>query len=50
VVTYGRAEVRTRCLAGALAMREHNDLRMFLLDDAVAAKAGQTLPQGFYNL
>jgi uncharacterized protein involved in oxidation of intracellular sulfur len=38
-------------LAGTLAKREHHELRVFLLGDAVAAaKAGQTVPQGFYNL
>lgn len=38
-------------LAGALAKREHDELRVFLLGDAVsAAKEGQTVPTGFYNL
>jgi uncharacterized protein involved in oxidation of intracellular sulfur len=38
-------------LAGALAKREGQEVRVFLMGDATAcAKAGQTLPQGYYNL
>jgi uncharacterized protein involved in oxidation of intracellular sulfur len=38
-------------LAGALAKRGTDELRVFLLADAAAcAKAGQTVPQGFYNI
>lgn len=38
-------------LAGALAHREGNEVRVFLMGDAaVAAKAGQKVPEGFYNL
>ena len=38
-------------LAGALAKREGEDVRVFLMGDAAACgKAGQTVPQGYYNL
>ncbi len=38
-------------LAGALAKREGEQVRVFLMGDAAAcAKTGQTVPQGNYNL
>jgi uncharacterized protein involved in oxidation of intracellular sulfur len=38
-------------LAGALARREGGDVRVFLMGDAAtAAKGGQQVPEGFYNL
>jgi uncharacterized protein involved in oxidation of intracellular sulfur len=38
-------------LAGALAKRGTDDLRVFLMGDAAAcAKSGQAVPQGYYNL
>jgi uncharacterized protein involved in oxidation of intracellular sulfur len=38
-------------LAGALAKREGEDVRVFLMGDAAAcAKAGQSVPQGYYNI
>ena len=38
-------------LAGALAKRGTDDLRVFLMGDAAAcAKNGHAVPQGFYNL
>jgi len=38
-------------LAGALAKRGEEELRVFLMGDAAAcAKGGQTVPQGFYNI
>jgi uncharacterized protein involved in oxidation of intracellular sulfur len=38
-------------LAGALARRGTDELRVFLIGDAAAcAKRGQSLPQGFYDL
>jgi uncharacterized protein involved in oxidation of intracellular sulfur len=38
-------------LAGALAKRDGQEVRVFLMGDAAAcAKAGQTVPQGYYNL
>jgi uncharacterized protein involved in oxidation of intracellular sulfur len=38
-------------LAGALAAREGQHIRVFLLADAVAcAKRGQKVPEGYYNL
>ena len=38
-------------LAGALARREAGEVRVFLIGDAAAcAKAGQKVPQGYYNL
>lgn len=38
-------------LAGALAKREGEDVRVFLMGDAAAcAKAGQSVPQGYYNV
>lgn len=38
-------------LAAALAKREHNAVRVYLMGDAVGtAKSGQTVPQGHYNL
>jgi uncharacterized protein involved in oxidation of intracellular sulfur len=38
-------------LAGAIAKRPDESVRVFLLGDAAAcAKSGQTTPQGYYNL
>lgn len=38
-------------LAGALARRDHNQIRVYLMGDAAtAAKQGQKVPEGFYNL
>ncbi|MFW6202126.1 MAG: DsrE/DsrF/TusD sulfur relay family protein [Gemmatimonadota bacterium] len=38
-------------LANALAKREGQEVRLFLMGDAApCAKAGQTVPQGYYNL
>ncbi len=38
-------------LAGALAKREGEEVRVFLLGDAAScAKANQKVPQGYYNL
>lgn len=38
-------------LAAALAKREHNQIRVYLMGDAVgAARAGQKVPEGYYNL
>lgn len=38
-------------LAGALAKRQSEELRVFLMADAAAcAKAGQNTPQGYYNI
>lgn len=38
-------------LAGALAKREGEEGKVFLMGDAVAcAKGGQKVPQGYYNL
>lgn len=38
-------------LAGKLARRDGHRLRVFLMGDAVtAAKAGQEVPEGFYNV
>lgn len=38
-------------LAGALSKREGEDVRVFLIGDAAsAAKRGQHLPNGYYNL
>ena len=38
-------------LAGALGKSSDNAVRVFLIGDAVAcAKAGQKVPQGFYNI
>ena len=38
-------------LAGALNKRERNEVRAYLMGDAVsAAKQGQKVPEGFYNL
>jgi len=38
-------------LAGALAKREGEAVKVFLMGDAAAcAKAGQKVPQGYYNL
>jgi uncharacterized protein involved in oxidation of intracellular sulfur len=37
-------------LAGALAKREGQEVKVFLIGDAVAcAKKGQKVPQGYYN-
>jgi uncharacterized protein involved in oxidation of intracellular sulfur len=38
-------------LAGSLARREGEEVRLFLIGDAAAcAKAGQKVPQGYYNI
>jgi uncharacterized protein involved in oxidation of intracellular sulfur len=38
-------------LAGALAKRDGQDVKIFLIGDAAScAKGGQKVPQGFYNL
>jgi uncharacterized protein involved in oxidation of intracellular sulfur len=38
-------------LAGALAKREGEEVKVFLMGDAAAcAKGGQKVPQGYYNL
>ena len=38
-------------LAGALAKREGEAVRVFLMGDAAAcAKAGQSVPEGYYNI
>jgi uncharacterized protein involved in oxidation of intracellular sulfur len=38
-------------LAGALVKREGEEVRVFLMGDAAAcAKAGQSVPQGYYNV
>lgn len=38
-------------LAGSLAKREEEELRIFLIGDAAAcAKRGQRVPEGYYNL
>lgn len=38
-------------LAGALAGKQDQQVRVFLMADAVAcAKAGQKLPEGYYNI
>lgn len=38
-------------LAGALARREGNEVCLFLMGDAaIAAKSGQKVPEGFYNV
>ena len=38
-------------LAGSLSKVEGEDVRMFLIGDAaVCAKAGQKVPEGFYNI
>lgn len=38
-------------LAGAIARREGQQVRVFLIGDATAcAKAGQQVPQGYYNV
>lgn len=38
-------------LAGALAKREGSQVRIFLMGDAaIAAKGGQKVPEGFYNV
>lgn len=38
-------------LAGSLSKRVGQEIRVFLMGDAAAcAKAGQSVPQGFYNL
>ena len=38
-------------LAGSLAKRDDEQVRVFLIGDAAAcAKAGQKVPQGYYNL
>ena len=38
-------------LAGALAKREAQELKVFLIGDAATcAKGGQKVPQGYYNL
>ncbi len=38
-------------LAGSLARREHNEVKVFFMGDAVvAALAGQKVPDGYYHL
>lgn len=38
-------------LAGSLSKREEQEVRVFLMGDAAScARAGQLVPQGFYNL
>ena len=38
-------------LAGSLIKRESEEMRVFLIGDAAAcAKAGQKVPQGYYNI
>lgn len=38
-------------LADTLVKREHNEIRAYLMGDAAsAAKQGQKVPEGFYNL
>jgi uncharacterized protein involved in oxidation of intracellular sulfur len=37
-------------LAGALTKREGEEVRVFLGDAASCAKAGQSVPQGYYNI
>ena len=38
-------------LAGAIAKRDGNEVRIFLMGDAAtAAKAGQRVPEGYYNI
>ena len=38
-------------LAGSLAKRDGEEVRVFLMGDAAAcAKSGQTVPNGYYNL
>ena len=38
-------------LAGSLAKRKEGDVRVFLIGDAAScAKAGQKVPQGYYNI
>ena len=38
-------------LAGALAEKDGSQVRVFLMADAVGcAKAGQTVPKGYYNV
>lgn len=38
-------------LAGALAKRDDEEIKVFLIGDAAACgKAGQRVPQGYYNL
>lgn len=38
-------------LAGSLVKREGEEVRLFLIGDAAAcAKAGQKVPQGYYNI
>ncbi|MBZ0127138.1 MAG: DsrE family protein [Rhodocyclaceae bacterium] len=38
-------------LAGALARMEHQTVRLFLMGDAAGgAKAGQKVPEGYYNV
>lgn len=38
-------------LAGALAKRDHSEVRVFLIGDAVTcAMAGQKVPDGYYHL
>ena len=49
---YGNEQTyNTLRLAAALAKREYNDVRVYLMGDAVgAAKRGQKVAEGFYNL
>ena len=38
-------------LAGALAGKDNQDIRIFLMADAIScAKAGQKVPEGYYNV
>lgn len=38
-------------LAGALSRRDGSEVRVFLMGDAaLTAKAGQKVPEGFYNV
>jgi uncharacterized protein involved in oxidation of intracellular sulfur len=38
-------------LAGALAKRDANEVRVYLMGDAaIAAKSGQKVPEGYYNM
>ncbi len=38
-------------LAGALARQESNEVRVYLMGDAAsAAKSGQKVPEGYYNM
>src|SRR6266508_383402 len=46
-----RSGTTTLRLAGSLAKREGEQVKVFLIGDAASAgKAGQKVPQGYYNL